>query len=302
VLSGDLHRVWGERAVRITRRFFPHPVLSPFSDDLAGSSFSCSIDVTRDASAYAVSGEFSLSDRKLEELIASGTAAFALHIECPRARHRDIHTTHSRRVSFRVSADHLSGRVELCPLVVATQDIPAYTNPSFHPDYQHSAFHVRRGDILALGDGHEFTADADALRPVPSIFDIVRNDAADPPAIDISLVSDRVAVLLSPRMYAAYTQLRMSTDCHSMLSSAIILPALIATLWEMAHGDDQEGGEHGRWRRTIEGRLAELGSSLGEISESPRSALPLASEMLGDPGPDALERLLRFGSGVDDEE
>ena len=45
----------------------------------------------------------------------------------------------------------VNGKLQICPFVVATDDLKAYTSPDFHEDYQGISFDIEAGCVMAVG-------------------------------------------------------------------------------------------------------------------------------------------------------
>src|SRR2546422_794267 len=140
-------------------RLYPHPVLSPFGDDITGAAFQSTIVVSGTKTAYVIKVTARTSNKDLRDLIAAGKACYAVHLECSSTRYRCLFANTQERCEFEIPAAVIDGRVEVCSFILSTEELAAYSNAGFHPDYQGRAFRVRRGDVLAVGVDQSFIAE-----------------------------------------------------------------------------------------------------------------------------------------------
>src|SRR5438093_954593 len=128
--------------MQIKPRSYPHPVLAYFSDDIIGSAFQATVSVEGTKTAYVFDVTAKTSNRDLEALISTGKAEYAIHIECALTRYRGLFSDQQEKFRFEVPASSIDGRVEVCSLIVAADDIGTYQNKKFHPDYKGLSFAV----------------------------------------------------------------------------------------------------------------------------------------------------------------
>jgi hypothetical protein len=282
--------------MQISFRSFPHPVLTPFSDDIIDCDFQCSLKTATEGQEYKFEAIAKVSNSKLNQLVKNSDAVFALHVECPATRHRTLFKFKGSGYSFSIPAERLGGRFHVCAFILADHDI-LYENPDFHPDYEGSSFSVRKGDILAVDETRTFYAEriTDMLRQIPSIFTIARNSAQDPPAIDVDAQGDKIVILLSPQEYERYLHLRNDPALRPALNSMIVSPALtyILDLINPEHeANEPSDREDLRWYRVLSGKLKEHGINLESGNAFTDSSVKLASNLIGNPIVEGMETLI----------
>lgn len=280
--------------MKINERLYPHPVLAHFSDDLTGCVFQITPKVHPTRNAYKLRVRARTSSKDLAALVADGKAAYGIHVECAATRFRQLFT--SRDVEFfdEIPGEHLDGRVEICTLIVATDDIPDYKNSNFHPDYGDMAFLVKKGDVLAVGNDIFFdaTKNIDPLQNVASIFRVRPNPLADAPPFAIDLQDHYVVILLSQQNFQSYSQLRVDQDKQATLASMIVTPALVHVIEEIKAGDENAFFDL-RWFKVVSRKLKALDCDPADPSAwSEDSPLVLAQKLVGDPLTSSLQAML----------
>jgi hypothetical protein len=282
--------------MQIKPRAYPHPVLAPFSDDIVKSVFQPVVTVKPTKSAYVFEAVFKTNNADLLQLVAKSDARYAVHVECTHTRYRNIFKSDQQRFSFEVSASLLEGRVEVTSFILAANQIDKYKNDNFHADYARLTFRVRKGDTLAVGHDREFTAEKkkDPLRNVPSIFSIVPSDADDAPAMDIETGGAKVRIILSKPNHDAYASLKGDQSLHPLLSTAVIVPALVAVLDEIKRAAVEgslDSYRDRRWYIVVARRLHEMGFDPESTEPYQDSTLRIAHQMVGQPLTQSLEGL-----------
>ena len=150
--------------------------------------------------------------------------------------------------------------VEVNVFAVATQDISSYAVEKSHSDYNNSAFDIRKGDILAVGEGKTFTIESrfDALSRIGSIMLIEASpDDGDMP-MRIDFNAEKIRVILSKADFAAYKMLRHNEALSGILTTTIVLPVLLETLYYIDSVEDDDELDSLKWYRALRRRLEAL--------------------------------------------
>ncbi|MDI3540741.1 MAG: hypothetical protein PWP66_279 [Thermosediminibacterales bacterium] len=284
--------------MRISYRQFPHPVLSYFSDDIVDCVFKTKLDVDVTDNTYEFKGCCKTDNEDLLNYIENKKVCFAFHVECSATRYRKIFKFFKEKISFAVPAGKLDGKVEICPLIIAAEDIDNYKNKNFNSDYGSVIFKVKKGDILAVDENVIFFADKeiDPLKKIPSIFTISADKNQDAPPIDIDATGDKVVIKLSQENFERYKILKLDQNLQSTLASLTAVPALIILL-EMIKDDIKEGNignseyEELRWYRIIVKKLREIGIDVYDADSFIDSSIQVAQQLIGNPLTNSLKNL-----------
>ena len=145
----------------------------------------------------------------------------------------------------------------------ATTDIPDYYIPEAHEDYSDTHFGVRRGDILAVGEGYIFHIDAnfDSLSCIGSIMQISETQKDGDIPMEPEFEADKIVIFLSKSDFADYKLLKHNEAIRGPLTTTIVLPVLaeaIHVLKEANGADDYDW----RWMRALHRRIEDHGLSL----------------------------------------
>ncbi|WP_312844259.1 hypothetical protein [Diaphorobacter nitroreducens] len=271
--------------MQIKPRLYPHPVLAWFSDDYRTAMFQPAFEVAGNKGFYKIRMTCRSSSRSLNRLIAEKRAAYAVHIECPATRYRALFTSTDESFEIDIPVADIDGKVEVCRLIVATQEIKNYASDEFHADFTGRSFDLMRGDSLAVAEDITFYADkkADELAKLPSIFSIRRAHEGDAPSLDVDLTGERIVVWLSPSVHERFTSLNSDELLRSTLSASVLVPALVLALEKMMRQEERETLMDLRWYRTVVRKLKDLGISAESLSDSSDNSVVLSNRLIGDP-------------------
>lgn len=283
--------------MQINYRQYPHPVLSYFADDVIDSDFQASLKSTKTQNTYIFDAQCITSCDGISRIIEEKRACYAFHFECSTTRFRKLFKSFDPRFSFQLSADSIEGKVQICAFILATENLEHYSLPEFHSDYEGHSFFIKKGDVLAIDAERTFFAEKeyDSLRRIPSIFSIQPNRSENALPFDMDSSGHKIVIKLSKDNFEHYKSVSLNQNLQPLLSSLIILPALVSIL-EMiknAGGQDFEL-EECRWFRVIERRLKELGIDTDNKSTFSDSTLAVAQKLIGEPLNSSLLALVNF--------
>ncbi|TMV49552.1 hypothetical protein FE783_13695 [Paenibacillus mesophilus] len=283
--------------MQINYRQYPHPVLSYFADDVIDSDFQASLKSSKTQNTYIFEAQCITSSDGINQLIEEKKACFAFHFECSTTRYRKIFKSFDPIFTFQLPADSIEGKVQICSFILAAENIEHYSLPEFHPDYEGHTFFVKKGDVLAIDAERTFFAEKeyDPLRRIPSIFSVQPNRGENMPSFDMDSSGHKIIIKLSEDNFEHYKTISLNQNLQPLLSSLIIMPALVSILETIKNAGDQEFDlEECRWYRVIRSRLKELGIDIDNKSTFSDSTLAVAQKLIGEPLNTSLLALVNF--------
>jgi hypothetical protein len=288
--------------MQIKPRLYPHPVLAWFSDDYRNAMFQPAFEVGGNKGFYKIRMTCRTSSKSLNRLILEGRAAYAIHVECPATRYRAFFTSTDESFEVDIPVAEIDAKVEVCRLIVATQEVLNYASDEFHADFTGRSFRLIKGDSLAVAEDIVFYADKkdDELAKLPSIFSIRRSHKDDAPPLSVDLSGDRIAVYLASTTHDRFISLNSDELLRSTLSASVLVPALVYALEKMMHEEEREALLDLRWYRTITRKLKDLGVSVESLAESGESSVVLSNKLIGDPLHNSLEDLTQVLQRMED--
>lgn len=245
--------------MRLSDRSFPHPVLGN-RDDVPDAAFQTTLQMTSDKQSVYVNAEVACSCKVLNTLLAAEKAKYVLHVECSNTLFRKAYEFSESPHRISIPADNLNGSVEVNVFVRANERIPEYHIPESHPDYADAVFDIRRGDILAVGQGEIFEIESnfDSLSRIGSIMQITEALRDGDIPMEPNFEGDKIVIFLSKTDFADYKMLKHHEHVCGPLTTTIVLPVLVEALHILK---EENGGldDGRRWVRALTRRLEILG-------------------------------------------
>ena len=246
--------------MRLSARSYPHPVLGN-RDDVPGAAFQAALEMSTDKQSVYVSAEIACSCKVLNDLLADGRATFVLHVECSNTLFRKAYEFRERQHRISIPADNLNDAVEVNVFVRATDCIPDYRIPEAHPDYSGVLFDIRRGDILAIGEGQTFhiESDFDSLSRIGSIMQINESLKDGDIPMEPTFDGDKIVIFLSKNDFADYKVLKHHKVVRGPLTTTIVLPVLVEALHILKEEESDGMDDIRRWVRALTRRIEYVG-------------------------------------------
>ena len=292
--------------MEIKYRLYPYPVLAPYSDDYRSGRFEVVIDPRKEGYDLQIDFAAVLTNEELKQLIRSGKAKYVYHMECARTGFRKVFQTEKEMASHRISDKQINGMLQICPFIVAVEDIHGYASPDFHEDYQGVSFEIEAGCILATGKMTtlDISKDIDELAQMPSIFSITKNGDAESRQMLVDYSGRKILIKLPVEDYYCYKQLSKTPQLQAILNSMTIIPALIYVLGELKRLPVEDRGENAGslWYRVLSKTLLTKFSCDVETQDfEEQDPVSLAQSLINNPAAEALRMLAGGISGGDEE-
>lgn len=238
---------------------FPHPVLTPWSDDFLEGHFSLSLGVEEAPARSMVTLKHSmeLDQPEVLELISAGTAAVGVYVSC-----RD--TYYSRLVplgkddgSIAFQPGELAGRVIVRPMIWARERISAFPLSVCHPEFGDSPADFDRGTVLALDHEIIINVGLDKLAQIETIFTIALSETLDPGMMAVELESEKIRILVAPDIHSTVNEMRGLKAGRPIVVNTVYLPAIMQVLDILRDNSDAYDGK--RWHRVFLAKCDHLG-------------------------------------------
>lgn len=192
--------------MQIKNKYYPYPVIAYGNDSYDGSEFVTDANYAHDAHNIKFQLEAVLTDECLSAMITEGCVKYAHHIECQQTCFRTLVLTDKASDEFKVHESKINGLVQICSFLMADQDIPNYSNPSFSRDYKGFKFNIDRGCVLAIGSQVNMiiNKEKEELANTSSIFSIRKN--MDPAAteLQVSTTGQKIVILIPEKTCNQY--------------------------------------------------------------------------------------------------
>lgn len=233
---------------------YPHPVLAPWLEDIAGAAIDTEITFREQGEGNQVSIYFSakLEQPDILKLIQDGAASFGCLVKCQETGLRRL-----QRLGFPTGLYHfapgaLLGRVQLRPMVWAVDRIDSYNPEGAHAEFGNGT-DIERGQILALDDEQIINVTRPPLASIESIFEIVASDQVPEGRFDVDTESDKLTVRMSKKTYLLVQSLREENEIsRNVIMNSLYIPVVMQVLDQLTDGYEQF--EQYRWLHPFRGR------------------------------------------------
>ena len=294
--------------MEIKYKLYPYPVLSPYSDDYKSGAFDVTIDPVRDGYNLRIDFIASLTSEGLIDLIKTGKAKYVYHLECSQTGFRKVIQTDKASEIYPLSNRHVNGKLQICPFIVAVEDISGYSSGDFHDDYNGISFDIEAGCVLAVSKMAtiDISKDIDDLANTPSMFSIVMNKDTSSKQMLVDMSGRKILVKLPLNDYYCYKQLSKTPQAQAILNSMTIVPALTYVLEEVRAypPQDREDFEDSLWFRVLSKTLlTQFDIDIESEEFTNCNLIELAQKLINDPVSEALQMLTTgFGNAGGDDE
>ena len=287
----------------VRNRIYPYPVLAYFLHDYKETStFEVKPSLIIDGFRQIINFDILLENTDLRTMVDKSQAEIILHMECSQTGYRHILVipVGKTSISFIIPNELVSGKMQVCPFIVAAQDLDSYKNTEFDDDFDNLSFSLERGNILAVAKqiDIDIKKKTDDLRNLPSIINVMLNADTKQQYMQINLDESLINVLLPAYEWQQFGALSESGRLDGVFSSIIAVPALTYTL-----GYLQREGVGGRvslsddgkiWYDCIKRALLEnFKIDLESEAFDNRNAFELAQALVNGPLDKALKELIR---------
>lgn len=244
--------------MRLSARSYPHPVLGN-RDDVPNAGFQAALDMTADKQSVYVATEIACSCGVLNSMLMTGDVELVMHVECSNTFFRKAYEFRENSYRISIPVDNLNDAVEVNVFMRAVNRIPDYRIPDAHPDYGDATFDVRKGDILAVAEGHVFHIESsfDSLSRIGSIMQINESPKDGDIPMEPMFDGDKIVIYLSKSDFADYKVLKLQEGIAGPLTTTIVLPVLVEALHFLNEGNDGLE-DHRRWVRALTRRIEAL--------------------------------------------
>ncbi|MDN8617300.1 hypothetical protein [Variovorax ginsengisoli] len=233
---------------------FPHPVLAPWSTDIAGATIATEISFReeRDENRVSIHCAAAMDQPDILRLIQEGSATFGCYIRCQETGLRRL-----QHFGFPSGVQHfapgaLLGNVQLRPMVWSTSRIAGYKPQGAHAEFSEGS-EIESGQILALDDEQVIEVTRPPLPSIESVFEIISSDEITEGKFDIDTQSDRIIVRMGERTYQLVQSLRLTDDAtRAVVMNSLFVPIVMQVLDQLSEG--YEPFEQYRWLHPFRAR------------------------------------------------
>jgi len=281
--------------MEIKNRLFPYPVLCDETDDYSNVRFDASSKVTETMNTVRLTVRFDIDDSAILNLIRSGYAEYAVHIECTTTSFRKLIRSDVSEITYEIPKATVNREVAVLAMIIAKRKIENFYSVSMNDDYEGSTITFEKASILAYRNMAKIriVKNYEELAGNESIFSIVKvglpdDDTVAPLRFDLN--DDRIKIMVDPQTYEAYIHFKQKP---AIAMSLLVLPALVYMI-DVVAGDPGTFSSKG-WYVKMEKFYKSQGMDFIEyIQDQDKNLIEIAQEMLKAPIGTAYRNLMEI--------
>lgn len=227
---------------------FGHPVFG--DSDYFDFGPQCNIKgEIKDDDFEITSNDINFGDnKKMEIMLQNNEAKLIAEVFCSYTMFRKVYEQ-DLKYNISIPLAQLKNRVEAIFLVVANNDIPAYSNSSVKKEAREMEFYVEKGEVLAILGEYNFELDIKGTS-LDSIIKIRPSASKSPIKVYHIFVEDSIIIELPQKNYDSLKLFAENPDYQKLLISSILQTALIHACYLICDKENEEYGEKG-WARAL---------------------------------------------------
>ena len=238
---------------------FPYPVLRPYSNDYDNVEFQTSVEFVVGKEKIRVNIAYAISSVEIATEIASGNAEYISTISCRDTYYQQVLTSSTNKATAEFDIGELRGEVKVNPYVVVKKHIAGFSSPDINAEFGEGPFSFVIGDILAQDDAQIFYIDRDLLKPITSVFDLVKKDEQSEGVWTIGFDNDHIQIEVSPKMKESIDNARNSKSNRVILVNSIYFAAVMQAVQKLQDEETRATYEGNKWAKVILGQAHNKG-------------------------------------------
>ena len=257
---------------------YPHPILAPWSRDIAGGTISTTINFREDEETNQLSIHCNvlINQPEILALVDQGAAEFGCFIKCNETGFRRLQPLGFPIGKHDFAQGALLGRVQFRPMIWAAKAIKDYAPRGAHAEFNGGS-DIEPGQIIAIDEEQFIDVTRPTLPSIESIFDIDSSNNIALGEFEVDTGDHRITVLTDEKTFALVQGLRQTDEAsRTSVMNGLYVPVVMEILNQLRGGIEQF--EQYRWLHPFLARCEQLGVDI----ESP-SLLNDAQRLLGNP-------------------
>lgn len=248
---------------------YPYPILRTQSIDYETGVFNASITKTNEHDGYTLDVTYSVNNKFIKELLDKHMIAYALQIQCISTWYREIKISDEEKQKVFLPSSDIHERVDICPCIVALEEIHDFYNDDFAEDFEGISFCLHKGEIVGIGERYKFDAiyKNDIIKKGDSIVHFIKDINSSVMYCEWDF--ETIQIHLPEKQCEKYGRIGENEPWKVPLLNAIyVVPVIVQAISEIAQ-DELYNGESNlsqrAWYKTL--RFLIEKAAKGEVAE-----------------------------------
>jgi hypothetical protein len=262
---------------------YPHPLLRVTTEDFISSKFDGDLEILRETQGFKVIPRFSVNNEQINNLIRTGVFSYAVQIQCRSTYYRAVEYVKDNTPFF-INGGTVHELVELCPCIIAMQDLKSYLIDDFVPAFKQVPVSVYKNDVVGIGNTIRFHAyyKADEVKKASSVITVQSDDSIKRMQVDFN--KPNIIVTLPKTQYDTYINIgnNATSDVITLLTGVVSVPVIALALSEIDPDDENDYADL-PWYKSLRASLDKLANGdPATIDKLLEDKLSTAQLLLGD--------------------
>lgn len=240
---------------------FPYPLLRNERVDFGDTVFKSELNVEIEEEGYKVTVSCDVNNKYFGDLLVQGKIAYAVQIQCVSTWFRRLEILNSTKMEFFISSKDVHEKVEMCPCIIALEDIGEYSCDDFSEEFIGMKYSIRKNEVIGIGERKKFDAiyEKDIIKKAASIVSICEDRTCS--TIECEMHFETINIKLPKKQYDLYNQCGLEKQKYSIINSIIVVPVIvqaISYIYEDEKCGSNSGYENYAWYKTIKYKLKKI--------------------------------------------
>lgn len=275
---------------------YPYPVLRNKPIDYKASTFSTEIKKTDKANGYILDVDYKANNQPIKELLEQRKVAYALQLQCISTWYRRLEVSDTEKQTIFIPSNLVHERVDMCPCIIALEDIKDFKNDDFVEEFQNISFSLNKGEVVAIGERKKFDAvyKTDIIKKGDPIVHFFNDDTIS--VMYCEFEYDTIFIHLPKKQFERYNGMGMNEQWKiPMLNAVYVVPAVVQGIIEIYQNECNNGDgtlEHCSWYKTLKFFIQKAAKNDDlEYKKMLREPIKTAQILLNDNAAQAIEIL-----------
>lgn len=221
---------------------YPYPILRNQVMDYKSGVFKVDIKKINQSNGFNLLVTYEVTNIKIKEMLAQRVLAYALQIQCTSTWYRKLETSKDDKQNIFIPSSLVHERVDLCPCIIALEDISDFNNEDFTEDFEGISFSLNKGEVVAIGERQKFDAiyKNDIIKKGDPIVHFVNDESCAVMFCEWEFAT--IQVHLPKKQYEQYNLIGEYEPWKIPLLNAIyVVPAIVQGISEICRDEFHDG-------------------------------------------------------------
>ena len=234
---------------------YPYPILREDAIDYRSGVFKAEVKKTNQTDGFEIEVNYQTTNDKIRTMIESRILAYALQIQCISTWYRKLEICDSSQQSLFIPSNMVHERVDMCPCIIALEDIPEFTNDDFAEDFEGISFSLNKGEVVGIGERKKFDAiyKNDIIKKGDPIVHFVNDEKCSVMFCEWEYAT--IQIHLPKKQYEQYNTIGEYEPWKiPMLNAIYVVPTIVQGISEIARDELYSGSgdlEQYAWYKTL---------------------------------------------------